>query len=191
MWPLDVPWDSLSFGVEIEFVEADSAMVTLVPGWTMDRTEQQRVLSGAYSGGEAKPGKLTWAEREQIGAMFEAIADAGGEVNWSCGLHVHVGLEPWSFDIVGPLVDAALATQGALRELLHTAEHRGVFTPRQPPLLVSAARRGLRPRALRSRRLSVETVRPEHGSTRARRRPRSHRPAPCRSGPDRSRHRHG
>lgn len=140
MWPRDVVWDSLRFGVEIEFVEADPAMVTLVPGWTMDRTEQQRVLSGAYSGGETKPGKLTWAQRDEIGVMFEAIADAGGAVNWSCGLHVHVGLDPWGFDIVGPLVDAALATQAALRELLQTAEHRGVFTPDVTPVLRDAWR---------------------------------------------------
>ena len=140
MWPREVPWDALRFGVEIEFVEADPAAVALVPGWTMDRSEQQRVPSGAYSGAEAKPGKLAWAERHQIGVMFDGIVAAGGAVNWSCGLHVHVGLEPWGFDVVGPLVDATLATQGGLRALLQTAQHRGLFTPDLTPALRDAWR---------------------------------------------------
>lgn len=140
MWPRDAPWDSLRFGVEIEFVQADPASVSLPPGWTMDTSEQQRILSGAYSGAEAKPGKLTWGERGQIGSTFAALREAGGAVNWSCGLHVHVGLEPWGRDVLAPLVDAALATQGALRTLLRTAPHREVFAPDVTPALRDAWR---------------------------------------------------
>lgn len=129
MYPRDVSWDSLRFGVEIEFVEADPAAVSLLPGWTMDTDERQRVLSGADSGGELKPGKLTWTERDQIAHMFEALVRVGGAVNWSCGLHVHVGLDPWGAGILEPLIEAALDTHDALHALFQTAPHRDVFAP--------------------------------------------------------------
>lgn len=129
VWPREVAWDSLLFGVEIEFVEADPAAVRLVPGWTVDTGESQRVLTGDWSGAEVKPGKLAWADRKQIGAMFRALQAAGAAVNWSCGLHVHVGLEPWGEEILLPLIDAGLATQDALRELLQTPPHRMLFAP--------------------------------------------------------------
>lgn len=129
MWPRDVPWDSLRFGIEFEFVGADPEKVELVPGWTMDTGESQRALSGDWSGAEIKPGKLVWADREQIGKTLDALRAAGGDVNWSCGLHVHVGLDPWGADILLPLIDAALTTQVALRELFQTPSDRLLFAP--------------------------------------------------------------
>ena len=129
VWPRDVAWDELRFGVEIEFVDADPAAVALVDGWTMDPDERQRAMSGQASGGEVKPGKLRWRDRGEIGETFAALRAAGADVNFSCGLHVHVGLEPWGADILLPLIDAALTTQDALRQLLETAEHRRLFAP--------------------------------------------------------------
>jgi hypothetical protein len=95
----------------------------------MDTGESQRLLSGGWSGAEVKPTKLAWGDRAEIGEMFQALRVAGGSVNWSCGLHVHVGLEPWGEDIVLPLLDASLANQDALRELFQTPQHRMLFAP--------------------------------------------------------------
>lgn len=133
MWPHDVIWDRLRFGVEIEFVDADPATVRMVRGWTIETDERQRALSGEPSGAEVKPGKLAWEDRPQIDQMFAALRSAGGAVNWSCGLHVHVGLEPWGADILLPLIEAGLATQDALRNLFQTPPHRRLFTPPLTP----------------------------------------------------------
>jgi hypothetical protein len=138
VWPRDVDWQTLQFGVEIEFVEAEPEAVKLLPGWVLDTDESQRVLSGGYSGAEIKPTRLRWPDRDQIGQTFAAIEAAGGAVNWSCGLHVHVGLEPWGEAMLRPLLDGAIATQGALRELFRTAEHRMMFCPDLTPAMRDA-----------------------------------------------------
>ena len=129
VWPRVLPWTELEFGVEVEFVDADPDSVRLVPGWTMDRGDSQLALTGARSGAEAKPGKLGWAQRGEIDQILAAIEAAGGAVNWSCGFHVHVGLEPWGESILEPLLDATLTTQGALAELFMLPPHRQLFAP--------------------------------------------------------------
>ena len=129
MWPKAVDWQDLRFGVEIEFVGGDPAGVELLPGWQMAFDELQVDDAGEDSGAELKPPPLLWRDRDQIRVMLGRLRATGARANWSCGLHVHVGLEPWGQDIVLPLVDAALAHQHALRRLLRVAGDRLIHCP--------------------------------------------------------------
>ena len=158
MWPRTVDWEELRFGVEIEFVGGNPAAVELLPGWVMAFDELQVDDTGEDSGAELKPPPLLWRDREQMRVMLDRLKATGARANWSCGLHVHVGLEPWGQDIVLPLVDAALAHQDALRGLLRTAEDRLIHCPPVVP-------------AMRDRYL----VNPERASLVRRGRPQSHR----------------
>jgi hypothetical protein len=129
MWPYPVNWKRLRFGVEIEFVGGRPREVELLPGWVMALDELQVDETGEESGSELQSPPLRWEERGQIREMLARLRAQGARANWSCGLHVHVGLEPWGEDIVLPLIDAALSCQDALRELLRTSEHRLIFCP--------------------------------------------------------------
>ncbi|WP_308638184.1 amidoligase family protein [Paenibacillus silvisoli] len=129
MWPKKLDWKQLKFGVEIEFVGGRPAEVELLPGWEMSLNELQLDETGAASGSELKPPPILWAERDQIRIMLERLHAQGATANWSCGLHVHVGLDPWGQDIVAPLLDAALLYQDTLQELLGMSEHRLFFCP--------------------------------------------------------------
>lgn len=158
MWPKAVDWQALRFGVEIEFVGGDPGGVVLLPGWKMLLDEQQIDDTGEASGAELISPPLLWRDRGEIREMLARLAAAGARANWSCGLHVHVGPEPWGQDVVLPLVDAALAHQEALQTLLSTAEHRLIYCPPVVP-------------AMRERYL----MRPERQALVHRGRPQSHR----------------
>lgn len=129
MWPRDIDWRSLRFGVEIEFVGIAPEAVERLDGWSVDPEERMRALDGSYEGGEIKSPPIDWSQRGQIETMMARIKTAGASVNWSCGFHVHVGLEPWGVDALPALLDAALTTQTALRELFQTPSHRLIFCP--------------------------------------------------------------
>lgn len=129
MWPNVVDWKTLKYGVEIEFVEGDPEKVNLLPGWTMALNEKQIDDRGCKSGSELQSPPLSWGERGQIRVMLDRLKENGAIANWSCGLHVHIGLEPWDEAIVDPLVDAALTYQSSLQSLLHTAEQRLIYCP--------------------------------------------------------------
>ena len=141
-YPTSVPWSSLAFGVELEFVHARLGYVTLLEGWDWRPEDALYDDEGNLTpedtgpnvrGGEVGSPVLTWDERGQIGAMAGRLVAAGGRANWSCGLHVHVGLDPWGKAVVLPLLDAALVGEDALRGLLRPAPHREVFLPRTTP----------------------------------------------------------
>ncbi|NHN33020.1 amidoligase family protein [Paenibacillus agricola] len=129
MWPKAVDWKDLKFGVEIEFVGGDPAGLELLPDWVMSLDEQQLDETGAASGSELKPPPICWEDRGQICTMLERLQAQGATANWSCGLHVHVGLEPWGADMLLPLIDAALLHQQALQALLASSEHRLLYCP--------------------------------------------------------------
>ena len=129
MWPRSVDWTTLRFGVEIEFVGGRPEDLDLLAGWELLPGEAQVDDDGGESGGELVPPPLAWAERGQIREMLARLRRMGARANWLCGLHVHVGLEPWGEDAVLPLLDAALACQEGLRALLRTPEHRMPFCP--------------------------------------------------------------
>ncbi|BBH24342.1 hypothetical protein Back11_56870 [Paenibacillus baekrokdamisoli] len=135
MWPKTVDWKNLRFGVEIEFIDGNPEHVELLPGWVMSLDERQIDETGAESGSELKPPPIRWDDREQIRVMLKRLEAQGATVNWSCGLHVHIGLEPWGQDIVLPLLDAALLYQQALQALLQTSEHRLIFCPPVTPVM--------------------------------------------------------
>lgn len=122
-------WDTLKFGVEIEFIGGRPAEVELLPGWIMSLDEKQIDEQGEASGSELKPPPLEWKDREQIAVMLNKLHTQGTEANWSCGLHVHVGLEPWGEAIVLPFLDAALEVQDAVQALLGTSRHRLQYCP--------------------------------------------------------------
>jgi len=133
MWPQEVNWNSLKFGVEIEFVGGDPERVELLPGWEMSLDELQIDATGEESGSELKPPPMLWEERDQIRVMLSRLQAQGASVNWSCGLHIHIGLEPWGQDIVLPLIDAALSYQHTIQALLQTSPHRLMFCPPVTP----------------------------------------------------------
>ncbi|MDF2716450.1 MAG: hypothetical protein K0R28_3375 [Paenibacillus sp.] len=95
MWPKQVDWKDLKFGFEIEFTGGVPEEVELLPGWEMSLDERQIDETGAESGSELKPPPIVWEQREQIREMLSRLRAQGATANWSCGLHVHVGLEPW------------------------------------------------------------------------------------------------
>ena len=134
MWPRAVPWRDLAFGVEIEFVGGRPQELELLPGWRLLPGEEQIDDDGSPSGGELVPPPLHWGDRWQIHQMLARLRAMGARANWCCGLHVHVGLEPWGEAIVGPLLDTTLACQEALRSLVGMADDRARFCP---PLTVA------------------------------------------------------
>jgi hypothetical protein len=129
LWPLSVDWQTLRFGIEIEFVGGRPEELDLLPGWQLLPGEPQVDDDGGESGGELVPPPLAWGERAQIREMLARLRRMGARANFACGLHVHIGLEPWGEDAVIPLLDAALACQDALRALLRTPAHRMQFCP--------------------------------------------------------------
>ncbi|MBP3962667.1 amidoligase family protein [Paenibacillus lignilyticus] len=129
MWPKTVDWKQLKFGVEIEFIGGKPAELELLPGWEMSLNEHQLDETGIESGSELKPPPMLWEERDQIRIMLSRLQAQGATANWSCGLHVHVGLEAWGEQMVLPLLDAALTYQDTLQALLRTSEHRLLFCP--------------------------------------------------------------
>lgn len=129
MWPKVVDWKDLRFGIEIEFIGGNPEELELLPGWVMSLDERQIDETGTESGSELKPPPILWEDRKQIQTMLTRLQEQGATVNWSCGLHVHIGLEPWGQEAVLPLVDAALQYQEALQALFHTSEHRLLFCP--------------------------------------------------------------
>lgn len=133
MRPQAVDWTTLTFGVEIEFTGGHPEQLELLPGWVMSLEERQLDETGLESGSELKPPPLLWGDREQIRIMLDRLLAQGASVNWSCGLHVHVGLEPWGQDIVPRLLDAALQCQKALEKLMNTSPHRQIFCPPVTP----------------------------------------------------------
>lgn len=129
MWPQTLDWKQLRFGVGIEFVGGRPEEVELLPGWTMALDERQLDEAGEQSGSELQSPPMRWDDREHIREMLRRLQAQHAAANWSCGLHVHVGLEPWGLPIVLPLLQAAVARQDALRQLLRTSEHRMLYCP--------------------------------------------------------------
>ena len=151
MWPLAVPWTALRFGVELEFVGGRTSALDLLPGWQLLSGEAQTDDDGSQSGGELVPPPLAWAERSQLREMLTRLRHAGARAGWSCGLHVHVGLQPWGEAAVLPLVQAALACQEGLSALLRTAPHRVRFCPPVTVAMERTYRAQRRPEALERR----------------------------------------
>lgn len=129
MRSLWIDWKDLRFGVEIEFVGGSPERVELLPGWIMSLDERQIDDTGAESGSELKPPPIRWADREQIREMLKRLQATGARANWNCGLHVHVGLEPWGQEVLPRLLEAALLYQDAMQELLNTGDARLPFCP--------------------------------------------------------------
>ncbi|WP_219834035.1 amidoligase family protein [Paenibacillus sp. R14(2021)] len=127
MWPKQIDWKTLRFGVEIEFIGGKPAELPLLPDWEMSLDELQIDETGAESGSELKTPPILWEEREQIRIMLTRLTEQGAQMNWSCGLHVHIGIEPWGEAMVLPIVDAALAHQDALRDLVGMSSDRLIY----------------------------------------------------------------
>ncbi|WP_027086982.1 amidoligase family protein [Cohnella panacarvi] len=129
-----IDWKELKFGVEIEFIGGgDPKQIELLPGWVMALDELQIDESGEESGSELKPPPIRWEDRGQIRAMLARLRAAGATANWSCGIHVHVGLEPWGEKAIPLWIEAALSYQDALRTLLDTSEDRLIYCPPVTP----------------------------------------------------------
>jgi hypothetical protein len=143
-------WNQLRFGVEIEFVGGSPGELELLPGWILSPDEKQIDESGMESGSELKPPPLRWEDRDQIRVMLERLAAQGAAANWSCGLHVHVGLAGYGDAILLPLLEAALRSQDALRRLLDTSPHRNIYCPPVTEAMVEAFSKSPQPEAARN-----------------------------------------
>jgi len=137
-WPLSAGWREIEFGVEIEWVGAPQGAVQLLPGWEIvaedllffdDGRMVDPVTGDDVMGGELVSPRLTWEEREQIAAMCARLKALGAAGNWSCGLHVHADGSRWGQALLLPGLDAARATEAALRRVLDTAPHRLDYAP--------------------------------------------------------------
>ncbi|QJC51318.1 hypothetical protein HGI30_07010 [Paenibacillus albicereus] len=126
---MDVPWRELRFGLEIEFVGGEPDRLELLPGWTMALDEKQIDGDGEASGSELQSPPLRWEELGQAEEMLMRLKRQGAEANWSCGLHVHVGLEAFGEAAMPALLQAALSSQAALSGLLDTSPHRLFYAP--------------------------------------------------------------
>lgn len=133
MWPKHVDWTALRFGVEFEFLDADPQAIELLPDWVMALDERQTDDLGGEGGSELKTPPITWADREQMRTMLDRLRAAGARAAWSCGLHVHVGIEPWGQDLILPMLDTALRCQQALEALFQTSRHRQMYCPNVAP----------------------------------------------------------
>jgi hypothetical protein len=130
MWPKAIDWQQLKFGVEIEFVGGSPQEIEVLPGWFMDLNERQTDDNGSESGSELKTPPIQWKDKEQIRVMLARLrAQETAKANWNCGLHVHIGLEPWGESIIIPMIESALMAQEALRTLLNTSEARLQYCP--------------------------------------------------------------
>ncbi|PTM59829.1 amidoligase family protein [Desmospora activa] len=129
MKPIQTDWQHLRFGVEIEFVGGTPERLERLPGWTMSLDERQTDDSGEESGSELKPPPLQWKDREQIRVMLARLQAQKAIANWSCGLHVHVSLEPWGKEAILQLIEAALRYQEAVKQLLQTSADRLIYCP--------------------------------------------------------------
>jgi hypothetical protein len=129
-------WQDLRFGVEIEFVGGDPAALVLLPGWKMALNELQVDEQGNGSGGELTPPPLQWQAQDQIRTMLDRLRAQGAQANWSCGTHVHVGIEPWGEPLVPRLLQAALDCQAGFQALVQTAPHRTIFCPPVVPEMI-------------------------------------------------------
>jgi len=126
---MEIDWKQLRFGVEIEFVGGNPEDVELLPGWIMSLDEKQIDDTGELSGSELKPPPIRWEDRDQIREMLSRLQAAGAAANWNCGLHVHVGLEPWGQEAMPRFIESALLYQDSVRELLNTSKDRLIFCP--------------------------------------------------------------
>ena len=122
-------WKDLYFGVEIEFVGGKPEVVELLPGWTMALDERQIDDTGEESGSELQTPPIQWEDREQIKEMLLRLIATGARVNWNCGLHVHVSMEPWGEEAIPDFIDAALQYQESVNYLFNTSEDRLVYCP--------------------------------------------------------------
>ncbi|WP_164779435.1 amidoligase family protein [Paenibacillus kobensis] len=127
--PNKIDWTELQFGVEIEFVGGTPKEIELLPDWVMSLDEQQIDDTGEESGSELKPPPMKWAQRDQIRLMLERLRASGAAANWSCGLHVHVGIELYGQPAIPSFIDAAVRSQDTMRELLQTSEDRLIYCP--------------------------------------------------------------
>lgn len=137
-WPKQVAWQEIEFGVEIEWVGAPQGAVDPLPGWEIvaedslflnDGQMVDPIVGDGVLGGEVVSPRLTWAQRDQIDEMCRRLHSIGAESNWSCGLHVHADAGAWGKDFILPALDAILATEEALKELVQTTPHRLDYGP--------------------------------------------------------------
>lgn len=129
MKSLIIDWKDLYFGVEIEFVGGNPEVVELLPGWTMALDERQIDDTGEESGSELQTPPILWEDREQINEMLLRLIATGARVNWNCGLHVHVSMDPWGEEAIPDFIDAAIQYQESVKNLFHTSEERLVYCP--------------------------------------------------------------
>ncbi|QRG65902.1 amidoligase family protein [Brevibacillus choshinensis] len=129
MKPFAMNWKALHFGVEIEFVGGKPEVVELLPGWTMALDERQIDDTGEESGSELQTPPILWKDREQIREMLLRLHATGARVNWNCGLHIHVSLEPWGEEAIPDFIEAALQHQESVKNLFNTSEDRLVYCP--------------------------------------------------------------
>lgn len=129
-------WQTLRFGLEIEFINARIADIELLPGWTFhaedslyDDTGQNvpDFVEPNVQGGEVVSPPLSLKDLHSIEITLNRIRNAGGKVNWSSGVHVHVEIKSWGEKSLILFLEEALNSESAIRDLLDTAHHRYLY----------------------------------------------------------------
>lgn len=127
----------LTFGIELEFVDIRTVFLRkrTPSGWECQGDNSLQNTDGSWSnhfnpmslGSEIKT--IGGYDRDeliaQIPGIYETVADMGGAVNKTCGLHVHVGIEGSSPDLILPLMRYFASSPSFGKTVGASAKRRG------------------------------------------------------------------
>lgn len=119
-------------GVEVEFAEGDTRAIIRALrqahlfGW--------QIKQDASCGHELVTPILSRTEDgESLARALQILKDNGAQVNHKCGLHVHVGVQSYSFDNVTDAIRFYLNHEDVVFDLVDSARHDNTFCRRLSP----------------------------------------------------------
>lgn len=127
----------LTFGIELEFVDIRTVFLRkhLPQGWECQGDNSLQNTDGSWSnqfnpmalGSEVKTqgGYELETLVAQIPSIYETVAGLGGTVNKTCGLHVHVGIEGSTPDLILPLMRYFASSPSFGKAVGASAKRRG------------------------------------------------------------------
>ena len=91
--------------------------------WVVKRDGSVRTENGGDSCELVSP-ILTWDDIPTLQEIVRELRAAGAKVNWSCGLHVHIGAAGMTAQAIRNLVNNVASHQDLLFKALHVYEFR-------------------------------------------------------------------
>jgi hypothetical protein len=137
-----VSWDKIWFGIEFEFMGAHKKDVIVPTGWDLSAEEWlfangplRPSVDGDPSlpdveitdGAELRTPPMQYDEIDNFVPVLGNLKAAGSYTNYSCALHVHISLQHWGDRIIPQIIESALHSEKALREILQSSPYRFVF----------------------------------------------------------------